>query len=98
MLKYIIITTICWSIFIVTDCILDSIIWHKARKWYNDLILWHRLKYIRIASAVATGYFANELFQVANHDWAYSAFFIFWFSLWRFGLFEYLIDRFAGRI
>ncbi len=77
---------------------MDSILFHRARKWYQNLKLWHRIKYGRIAFAVATGYFANELFQVSNYDWAYGLFFIGYAILWRRGLFERLIDRFAGRI
>jgi hypothetical protein len=59
--------------------------------------LWHCLKYFWIASAVATGWFAKELFISIEKSIFFGGFLVWWFALLRWTLFEGLMDKWAGR-
>ncbi len=97
-ITYFILTQLSWITFIVLDCIMDSIIFHVDKKWYRNLVLWHRLKYFRIGFSVGTGVFACLYMDAVAFAWLNGVILILVSIIVRLILFETLINKFAGRI
>lgn len=103
MIKSFVWTLIFWSLFILFNTIGDAIDFYRVFPWYDNMDLWHTLKYFWIGFAVATGWFAYQLY-----DWLQSvryiaywgvrarkttaiAFILLFFLLFRWGLHEGLM-------
>ncbi len=107
MIKSFVWTLIFWSLFVLFNTISDAILFYSVFPWYNNMDLWHFLKYFWIGFAVLTGVFANELwYDVTKVDIVYGikkskirlkrfivfAFLLLWFLLLRWGLHEGLME------
>ena len=109
MKKYIGLTLLFWTIYIILNSIMDSIIWHSGMFWYQNLTAWHWIKPFAILACGMSFWFGRSLYlHILDVSYAFGwkktrigltiAFFIFYGMLWRWVFFEHFIDKWAGRI
>jgi hypothetical protein len=96
-----------WTLFIILNAITDSMIFHRGMFWYWEMGWWHGLKPFWIFFNGMAFWYGRELIEAIYENyynyhktrfWLSIIFFIVWFCLWRWGLFDWLMDLFAKRI
>ena len=97
MIKPFALIAIFWTLFTVTNSITDSILFHQNSPWYGNNKLWHRLKYCWIGFAVATGWFARDVYLLASGEgYAIIGILLVWFLFLRWILFETLMKKWSS--
>lgn len=63
-------TALFWSLFVFVNTISDAILFYSVFPWYKNMDLWHNLKYLWIAFAVFTGWYACMLHEeISQRFW-----------------------------